>query len=86
MDRNQIWQLIGLELKKAKKKHPSWPTHIVAKAGIVNEECGELIRACVNLKYEAKTPEDRIKWHEEIEKEAIQVAATAIRFLENLKQ
>lgn len=85
MNRNQIWQDVGMELKRAKKQHKNWPTHIVAQAGIVNEESGELIRACLNLKYQAKTAEDKDSLNNEIRAEAIHVIATAIRFLENLK-
>jgi NTP pyrophosphatase (non-canonical NTP hydrolase) len=70
------------ELKRAKKKHPNWPDHIVARAAIVGEEAGELIRASLNYKYEKSNAEDQLK---EMQKEAVQTAATAIRFLESLK-
>ena len=71
------------ELKRAKKKHPNFPDHIVARAAIVGEEAGELIRAALNYKYEYDSdPESNQKY--EMRKEAIQCAATCIRFLENL--
>ena len=74
------------ELKRAKKKHPSWPDHIVARAGIVCEEAGELIRECIQIKYEGPfTAEDLQERKQMIRKEAIHVAATAIRFLESIK-
>lgn len=72
------------ELKQAKKKHPRWPVHIVARAAIVVEEAGELVRASLNQKYESK--EDREAWKKEMEKEAIQTAAMAIRFIESLRK
>jgi NTP pyrophosphatase (non-canonical NTP hydrolase) len=75
------------ELKRSKKKHPSFPIHIVARAGIVCEEAGELIRAALIYKYE--TPIDKVneeQWKKEMEKEAIHVCATAIRFIESLRK
>jgi hypothetical protein len=74
------------ELKAAKKKHPRWPVHVVAQAAIVAEEAGELVREALNLKYESAVPdqeEDRIK---NLEREAIHTAASAIRFIENLRK
>lgn len=74
------------ELKRAKKKHPQWPDHIVARAAIVGEEAGELIRASLNYKYEkAETGPDQELQIEEMRKEAIQTAAICIRFIESLK-
>ncbi len=74
------------ELKRAKKKHPSWPDHIVARAAIVGEESGELIREAVNYKYELPNdPEERKASIDRMRKEAIQTAATSIRFIESLK-
>lgn len=84
---NDIWQAVAMELKKAKKKHPNWPDHICGKAGIVVEETGELMQACVQLKYEVgKDKDSQAAQLVKIETEAIHVIATAIRFLENLKQ
>jgi NTP pyrophosphatase (non-canonical NTP hydrolase) len=74
------------ELKRAKARHPRWPVHIVARAGIVCEEAGELIRAALNLKYESNTAADDEQWKKEMEKEAIQVIATSIRFIESLRK
>lgn len=80
-----IWIIddILAELKRAKKKHPQWPDHIVARAAIVAEEAGELVRASLEFKYERQIdPETQI---EEMRIEAIHTAATCIRFLEGLK-
>lgn len=85
MKRNEIWQAIELELRNAKKKHPNWPDHVAAQAGIVCEESGELMRACLQWKYERDKPEYEASQISEMKKEAIHTAATAIRFLENLK-
>jgi NTP pyrophosphatase (non-canonical NTP hydrolase) len=73
------------ELKRAKKKHPNWPDHIVARAAIVGEEAGELIRASLIYKYEiGKNIEESEKVKADMRKEAIHTAATCIRFLETL--
>lgn len=69
------------EVKRAKQKHPNFPDHMVARAAIVAEESGELIRAAINYKYERTNTQEQI---EEMRKEAIQCAATCIRFIENL--
>lgn len=74
------------ELRRAKKKHPSWPVHIVARAAVVAEEAGELVRAALNFKYEAKGRFEQKEWAKEMEKEAIHTAATAIRFIEALRK
>lgn len=72
-----IWIEISDELNKAETKHPHWPDSIIEQAAIVAEESGELIRAALQVKYEAGNIE-------ECEKEAIQTAAMCIRFLKNL--
>ena len=73
------------ELKRAKKKFPSWPDHIAARAGIVCEEAGELMKAALEYKYDRRPDADgETKQIAQMRKEAIQVAVTAIRFLENL--
>ena len=73
------------ELKRAKKKFPSWPDHPAAQAGIVVEEAGELMQACLQWKYErSPQAEGQAQQREQMRKEAIQTAVTAIRFLENL--
>lgn len=85
MRRKDIWPAIEMELRNAKKKFPNWPDHLAAQAGIVCEEAGELMQASLRYKYEKGkkyTPAEQI---ENLKKEAIQTAAMAIRFLENLK-
>jgi hypothetical protein len=85
MTEPSILDKILKELKAAKKKHPSWPVHIVARAAIVSEEAGELVREALIYKYES-TEEQQEECMKRMEKEAIQTAATCIRFLESLKR
>ena len=87
MKRNEIWPAVELELRKAKKKFPNWPDHAAAQAGIVCEEAGELMQACLKWKYERDVHNEVVQsaQHDNMRDEAIQVAAMAIRFLENLK-
>lgn len=86
MTRQTIWSEIEKEVRKAKKAYPNWPDHPAAQAGIVVEEAGELMKAALEFKYEkgkkGRTADDQI---ERMREEAIQTAAMAIRFLENLK-
>lgn len=85
-NRNTIWEEIELELRKARKKFPWWPDHPAAQAGIVCEEAGELMQACLEWKYERAKEEIILEVQKnKMRKEAIQTAVTAIRFLENLK-
>ena len=86
MLRQQIWESIELELRKAKKKFPSWPDHIVARAGIVCEEAGELVKASLQYKYQrADNPAGQQDQIESMRTEAIQTAVMSIRFLELLE-
>lgn len=73
------------EVKRAKQKHPNFPDHIVARAAIVAEEAGELVRAALNWKYEKGEGIHAARQKEELVKEAIQTAATCVRFLESIQ-
>lgn len=77
-DELNLMSEIFIELVYATKKFPTWPDNIIEQAAIVCEESGELIRAALQVKYEAGDIED-------CRKEAIQTAAMCIRFLKNLK-
>lgn len=70
---------IVVEMKTAKDKHPNWPNDIIHAGAIVSEESGEMIRACLQHKYEGGH-------FSEIRKEAIQTAATCIRLLTESKE
>lgn len=86
MTNQEIYKAIELELRRARKKHPNWPVHPAGQAGVVVEEAGELMRACLQWKYEKKTLHtERAEQFVAMRDEAIQVAVTAIRFLQNLK-
>jgi hypothetical protein len=85
MTRKEIWEEIELEVRRS-KKNLHWPDHVAAQAGIVCEESGELMRAALNWKYK-KSDTEVVKEMQkaQLRSEAIQTAAVAIRFLENLK-
>lgn len=86
MKRNQIWQDIELELRKEKKRHPNYPDHVAAQAGIVCRESGELMNACLDFKYERKEMNAfHLQQKDAIKDAAIQTVVSAIRFLENFK-
>ncbi|WP_028574334.1 hypothetical protein [Desulfonatronovibrio hydrogenovorans] len=70
----QIFKAVQAERVRAENIHPDWPDDPVHAAGIVAEEAGELIRAANRFYYEGKPLED-------MRKEAIQTAATCLRFL-----
>lgn len=70
-----ILQAVLDEVERAKAKFPQWPTCIIQSAAIVSEESGELIRAAIQCTYEGGNESD-------CQKEAIQTACTAFRFLE----
>ena len=67
------------EVERAMRRFPTWPTDPVHAAAVVNEECGELVKAVLEAVYEPhkSTVED-------VRAEAIQAAATAIRFIASL--
>ncbi len=67
------------ELDQAKGKHPKWPKDNIHAAAIVAEESGELIRASLIAQYENG-------YILNLETEAIQTGAMALRFLSNLKR
>jgi len=65
------------EYNRACAKHPNWPVDHVHQAAIVSEESGELIRAALQYKYE----KGRLQ---ELRKESVQTATTALRLFLNL--
>lgn len=71
------------ELLRAKQKHPRWPKHMVARAGIIQQEVGELMADLIKMKYEAPKI-NRPFFLAAARKDALQVAAMAIRFIEAL--
>lgn len=78
---------ILLEVSRAVKKHPQFPEDLIHGAAIVGEEAGELLRACLLLKYETdeKNYPAFVEAGAGVYSEAVQTAASAIRFLLTLK-
>jgi hypothetical protein len=74
-----ITTAIFREISSSVNKHGPMHEDLIHRAGIVCEESGELIRACINLVYEGAAPG-------EVYKEAIHTAATAIKFLLSLQK
>lgn len=72
----EVISLVMIELNKAEEKHPVWPADLVRAAATVAEESGELVKAV--LDHEEKNYSKYA-----IVTEALQTAATAIRFLKN---
>lgn len=74
----EVIKLILNELKEAKEKWPNWAYDPVHATGILNEEAGECMQASLDFCYSNGNIE-------QMKKEAAQVGAMAIRFLDNLK-
>lgn len=76
MKTEEVLSLVMTEIIRAEEKHPDWPADSVRAAAVVAEESGELVKAV--LDHEEKNSSQYA-----IVTEAIQTAATAIRFLKN---
>jgi hypothetical protein len=70
---------IEAEIARATAKFPTWPTDPIHAFAVVGEEYGECQKEVLQLTYE---PHKSSK--EEVRKEAVQLAAMAIRFLMSL--
>ena len=81
MDKNEIIEVVKAEIEKATKKFPTWPTDPLHALAVVAEEMGEVQKEILQFTYE---PWKSTK--ENIEKEAIQLAAMSIRFLMSLNE
>jgi hypothetical protein len=67
------------EVDRATAKFPTWPTDALHAVGVVAEEMGELQKEVMQLTYEpCKSTRATVR------KEAIQLAAMALRFLMSL--
>ena len=75
MTRDDAIKLILDELDRAEKKFPNWPVDPVHAAAIVAEESGELVKATMDWVYKGG------EYEGEVEQEAVQTAAMALRFL-----
>lgn len=67
------------EMERAERIH-EWPEDKVHAAAIVGEEAGELLQAANDYVHEGKFDTSRMR------EEAIQTAATAVRFLKELQK
>lgn len=63
-------------VRKAEEKFPLWPVDPIHQSAILQEECGELVKATIQAVYEPEKNSEN-----EVLKEAFQTAAMAIRFL-----
>lgn len=72
---------VAAELAAARAKFPHWPTDPLHAVAVIGEELGELTRALVQVTYEPGKASLA-----DVEKEATQVAAMALRFFHNLNR
>lgn len=77
LERLQKYNPIDLELKRAEKKHPKFPTDIFQQLSILQEEAGEVTMAVNHYHWDNGTIED-------VKEELIQTAAMCMRMLQNL--
>lgn len=77
-----IIRMVLDELASAKAKFPTWPVDPFHAVTIIGEEFGELQKSVLEIVYE---PGKGVTLAD-IEQEAAQVAAMAIRFLEHLSR
>jgi hypothetical protein len=74
LTKHEVLNMVLTELDRAEMLHPRWPTDRIHQAAIVSKEAGGLIQACVLERYEPHKGGCPVK-------EAVQTAATAMRFL-----
>jgi len=70
---------ILVELERAEKKHPVWPTDMVHQASVMNGEAGECLKAANHLR-EGRNTEGKDSLYMVL-CEAIQTGAMAMRLL-----
>lgn len=80
MQTEKVISLVMQELLRAEEIHPKWPTDLVRAAANVSEEAGELVQAVNNHDEKPEVGKAAIVT------EAVQTAATALRFLKNIKE
>lgn len=80
--RKEIWSLIEAEMKKAKKKYPSWPDHAAAQAGVVVGQSGAIMKAALNIKYKRGNGYSSEKM--EMRNSAVKTIVAAFRLLEQM--
>ena len=75
MDDDSAISLVMQEVKRARAKHPNWPTDVLEATAIISEESGEAIREALQI-YQGEMDDESF-----LTKEVIQTAAVCIRFL-----
>lgn len=70
-----------MELEKATRKFPTWPTDPLHAVAILGEEFGELTKAVLQSTYEPYKVS-----YDDVRNEALQTAAMALRFLMSLEK
>ena len=75
----EVIPLVLNELNRAEEAHPDWSGDPVRAAAIVAEESGELVKAVLDR-------EEKNTSRYAIITEAVQTAASAIRFLKNFEE
>jgi NTP pyrophosphatase (non-canonical NTP hydrolase) len=70
---------VAKELVKAEAKHPEWPTDPLHAIAIIGEEFGELTQAVLQVTYEPGK-----SLITDVQREAAQTAAMALRFLQSM--
>lgn len=75
----EVVKEVGAEIARAIAKFPEWPTDPLHAFAIVSEEFGECQKEVLQMTYEPHKSS-----REAVRKEAVQLAAMAIRFLVSL--
>lgn len=97
MTADQAMNLVVAELQRAEGQHPGWPTDRLRQVAIVAEEAGEALKAALDIIFAeeamlrthaegyAVTLQHNRMAHleEELQKEVVQTAAMALRWLLN---
>lgn len=77
----EVMANIRAELDRSMEQFPNWPTDPLHASGIVQEESGEFAQAVMQAVYEPHK-----STHADVEMEAYQTAAMAIRFLLSMQR
>lgn len=80
MKTSDIIEEVRAEIARAVTKFPTWPTDPLHAFAVVGEEFGETQKEVLQLTYEPQKSS-----HSKVRKEAIQLAAMAIRFVVSLE-
>lgn len=78
---NSIQQDVLKEYQLAVTKHPKWPTDPFRALAILSEEHGELAQAVIDTTYAPSSPHAGL---DNVRREAQQLAAMCLRFVEHL--